>query len=273
MFARNEVNLLTHTGSGAGLIGRPFGATPSLRETLSLANAVTEATGRTGAPEIVISRDNHSKITPTASQLPLTGDITQRSTPWGVVVLPLERETAYLVSADVGLMPAPAAPGDLSRPSSSQIVFTPAGADTGARIVTLRPRSSADWLARATVMPGGRFVDGSALVGVKTTAAKTGQLDIAMYWELPAAADGRVLGERVEVAFGSSNAVPVLANLPAVEVRRGGELTVVSVALTVAGSTERQSSIFVRLLDGRGGLVRTQGGAVEFEAPVSLAAQ
>ena len=92
-------------------------------------------------------------------------------------------------------------PVELRRASSQLLVATPDGTDVGARIVTLRPRSAADWLARIDGITDGGFVDGSRLLGLTVESRPGGAPDVTLYWQLPIATSPSPLGERIAVGL------------------------------------------------------------------------
>src|SRR5581483_7807532 len=86
-------------------------------------------------------------------------------------------------------------------------------------------------------------------------------LSLTLFWELPAAADGRSIGQEAYVwVHGGSKGAEQLAMLPDVEARRGGELVVQQLPgpLTVPGPS---LDVTVRLLDETGAAIPTTDGA------------
>ena len=275
-------------GYSAALQGtryRPTGSlfiSPSLREVTAVTDALEEAAGRAGTREIVLL---NTRLDPLLTQSPSAVglDNLQTRSVGTAMVLPLERETVYLTSAINPEAEEPWLPVEAQRPSSSVSIFTPGGADTGARIVTIRSRPVADWLARIRAVADGRFADGSVLLGVYREPRTDGTLDLTLYWQIPAAADGRSLGARAQVLVDGAPppnrfqiAMPVRralgmppgsASFPAVEARRGGELVVQVIRLEVDSGRGRTTSLGVAVFDDRNQPVRTVAGEADLALP------
>ncbi len=241
-----------------------IGTAASLRDWLALASTIDDVTARAGVAEFVVLTGS-----PLADRAGLLRALVGTARTPGsaardvaaTLVLPIERETVFLLSESVGGAADSNWPVELQRPASRTAVVTAGGVDTGARLVTLRPRSAADWLARVRSVEDGRFADGSRLVGVQIGASGEDTADATLYWELPAAADGRPLAARVRVAVGSAGALPSgEQRLPAVEDRRGGELVVTRVRVPVAASAGTSAPLVVQLVDGSGRAVRSLVG-------------
>ena len=255
---------------------------PSLREVTAVTDAIREATGRAGVGEIVLlgtPLDRSLTSHPTAYRL---GNLQTR--PLGTaMVLPLERETVYLTAAVNPESQEPWLPIEAQRPSSSIGVFTPGGADTGARIIAIRARPLQDWLARAESIPDGRFADGSVLVGVSRERRADGTIDLTLSWQIPPAADGRTLGVRAQVLVDGAVARlraalpepgsrrlghPVGSSaFPPIEVRRGGELVVQTVRLPLPSEGAPPARLSVAVYDERDRQIPTVAGAAELDLP------
>jgi hypothetical protein len=288
--------------------GRPTGTvyvSPSLREVTAVTDALGEATGRTGTNEVVLLT---SRLDSSLSQFPyavLLDKLHTRSVGTSMV-LPLERETIYLMSAFDTVSRQPWLAIEAQRPSSSVSVFTPGGADTGARIFTIRPRPAVDWLARVRAVADGRFVDGSVLLGFDHEARAHWEHVLTLYWQIPAAADGRTLGARAQVlidgaAPATQGPIPqqsasqpsdpdakVLqplsrlrsvpgqefrapyggAPFPTVQARRGGELVVQRVHLILDIGAGRLPALGVAVYDDRNRPIRTVAGAADLALPI-----
>jgi hypothetical protein len=261
---------------------------PSLREMTAVADAVHGVTGRTGANDLVLLMGH---VRPSLSRFPFAVllDNLQTRSVGASMVLPLERETVYLMSAINPDVERPWLAIEAQRPSSSIGVFTPGGADTGARIITIRPRPIADWLARVRAVAEGRFADGSVLVGASRDLRADGTIDLTLYWLLPAAADGRNLGAGAQVLVDGAPpstqrqaalpegriADPLLgsmaagsATFPAVEARRGGELVVQRVSLAGGVTGGQPPALSVAVFDDRNLPIRTVGGAANLPLPI-----
>lgn len=229
----------------------------SLRAWQALATAVRQTAERVGTSEVVSVADADSvSPTPMLESL-LRGRVAVRRLPPQTWVLPLERETLFL------LMPGVPVPVELTRASSRLGVVTSSGTDTGARLATLRARPAVDWLARADPVQGGRFADGSTLVGVTVDRRVAGRLTLTLFWELPAADDGRTMGQTVRLTSAESGTPSRQAALLPVEARRGGELVAQAVAIPVSGSSQRDPVVSLTLLDAAGRPIPTSEGASE----------
>jgi Dolichyl-phosphate-mannose-protein mannosyltransferase len=245
-----------------------FSSGPSLREATALTDAMRDGAGRAGAGEIVLlTRHLNHALRDFPYGVFLDG-IRTRSL-GSSMVLPLERETVYLVSA-TDVPPGMTRPAlEAQRPSSTVRVVTESGADTGARILTLRPRPAADWLARVRTVADGRFVDGSALLGIGREAQPDGSLDLSLYWQLPGAVDGRPLGARVQIRLRDAPSVsPRGESFPGVEDRRGGELVVQTMRFTIGSELTGPRTLLVTVLDERGAPIRTAAGGVDLVVPL-----
>jgi hypothetical protein len=185
----------------------------------------------------------------------LGGRVRVRRLPAASRVLPLERETLFLV------LPGADVPVELTRPSSRLAVVEPPETDTGARLATLRARPDVDWLARADPVPDGRFADGSALVGVAVERGEGGGQRVTLFWQLPLAGDERDIGQSIRVtSSGGGRTEARDARLPPLEARRSGEIVVQHVEVRGAGPDGR---VGVVLLAGNGRAIPTAGGAGE----------
>jgi hypothetical protein len=242
-------------GSALGL-GEVLTENRSLRTWRTLADTIQGAAERTGAPEVTVLADD-GQTAPMLDSL-LRGALAVRRLPLGIDVLPLDREALFLV------LPGAPVPVELSRPSSMLGVVGTGGEDTGARLATLRARPETDWLAQTEPVEVVRFVDGSAIVGVVANHSGPGRLRLALFWELPAAADGRSIGQTARVTIGDSAAsAQEDVGLPPVEIRRGSELVVQHVPeppLVLAGP---DLGVRVSLLDEHGEPIPTSDGRVE----------
>lgn len=268
-----------------GGVGRAVGQNATLRDWQALASTVREVAGRVGTREVVVLGDGTlaDRLGPLLDRRAgeAAGPLAVRTLS-SALVLPLERETVHVLVAPADAPanapadapidgPADAAAGcrpvELGRPASSVAVVTPAGTDTGARVVTLRPRPATDWLAPVRTVADGRFADSSRLLGLTVEATAAGS-ELVLYWELPPAADGRAVGATVLVEaerLGRSGAAEQA--LPPVPDRRSGELTVVRVTVgPVEGAAA--GDLALRLLDERGRPIRTAGGAETLPLPV-----
>lgn len=228
----------------------------SLRVWRALADTVQDAADRSRAAEVaVLADDGH--VVPMLASL-LRGSPAIRRLPSGISVLPLGRETLFLILPETPL------PAELTRPSSVLAVVLPTGEDTGARLATLRARPSIDWLARAEPVQDARFTDGSAVVGVVADRGQPGSLRLTLIWELPAAADGRSVGQMARVTIrGSGTPVQQDLSLPSVDARRGGELVVQQAPGPLTVPPGPELSVGVSLLDASGASIRTRDGAIE----------
>jgi hypothetical protein len=249
---------------GSEASGAPGGPAASLRDWSALADAIRDAAERAGAADVVLL-DPAMLTTPEPRlEALLRGSTPVRRLAWSAA-LPLARETVYVV------LPGGWTPTELARPSSTVSVFTPFGADTGARIVTLRARPAADWLARARTISNGRFSDGSVLLGVARESSVPGRVELALYWSLPAVGDAQTAGERVRAAPpGEDRIGDPAAPHPTMAARRGGELIVqrASIALRAPAAAD---ALVVQVLDGAGRPIRTADGAESLEVPLRSA--
>ena len=241
---------------------------PSLREVEALARTSQESAARVGIDEIVrVSGRTFEAGREWQGPLQPRGPIS-RTLPGGTIPLPLERETAYRVSGGFPLFGVPTP--EFNRPSSITPVFTPDGADTGAHIITVRARPATDWLVRATAIPSGRFGDGSALVGIVQARSYPGRANLALYWELPAAADGRSIAERVRLGLRGENRPIDEMRLPSIEARRGGELVLIVMGRSYSDITELDQPLVVTLQDNQGAPIRRPDGSTELELPIRV---
>jgi hypothetical protein len=236
----------------------------TLREWSALADAVRETTARVGTNEVVLPDERSTALSAGQLQALLGEDVTVRRVP--ATLLPSERETVFV------LAPGAVQTVELQRASSLTTVSTSDGTDTGARIVTLRPRAESDWLARLPVIPDARFEDGSKLVGVTPVTTAPDRVAMLLYWELPAASDGRAIAMagNVRGQADAASATGASFELPSVEARRSGELVVTKASLVVPGDVGADGRVVVSLRDANGRPVRTIGGQASFEITVSL---
>jgi hypothetical protein len=177
----------------------------------------------------------------------------------GATVLPLADETVYVSTP--GFDPS----GELARPSSTQAVFSASGADTGARILTLRPRAATDWLARVQTIPDGRFADGSTLLGIGSVRhqgqSAPGRLAFNLYWRLPGAPEGTRVAERMVVTGQDAMGAPRIAGmLPAMAERREDEIVVKGWGFFFR-SQQRAYELEIGLRDASGAVIPTASGA------------
>lgn len=255
-----------NSGDTVGVVGVPAEARPAhgtLREWEALADALRETTTRIGAAEAVIAGDGPLAGPDWLAGLGVDSPALRRVGD-GVDVLPLARETVYLSAPGAGDpdLPVP--------PSSSTAVVTPSGADTGLRLLTLRPRPLADWLLAAREVPSGRFGDGSTLVGVARRRDADGRSVLALFWTLPTGPGGVAVGARVE-AVGAGAADPTVRELalPDPAVRRSGEVVVTRVALPEpSASAPGVVVVRVTLLDERGRAVAGPDGVASLDVPL-----
>lgn len=271
--------VMRQPGVAGGEVSRPsaggsLSAVPSYREVSALTRAMQEAADRVEAGEIVLlSGYLPEPLTPFPYGAMLVG--VRLDEYGGNVILPLERETAFLAAAE-GARPGQAERAvETRRPSSSMRVFTPAGADTGLELFTLRPRSAGDWLARVQTVENGAFADGSRLLGVDARPRSNGVLDVALYWSLaeptapPINANRRQDAVRVRVtSVGDPTVVLLEAFLPSVGVRRNDYLVLVQVRLTAIPDAALAGPWRVALLDARSEPVPTSGGDAYVDVPL-----
>jgi hypothetical protein len=268
-----------------GTRARPTGSlylSPSLREVSAVTDAVREATGRSSTHDVVIPRSGlYALISRYLDSGPLAA---VQVRPVGTaLVLPLERETVYLLSTSNPEVEEPWLPVEVQRSSSSVRVFTPGGADTGARIITIRPRPLTDWLVRARAVSDGRFADGSVLLGLLWQPRADGDLDLTLYWQVPTTANGGALGARAQLLV--DGAVPrareqftmpfrhglsmpaASAPFPAIQARRPDELIVQVVRLDLDSNRLKMPDLRVALLDDRDQPIRTATGDANLAIP------
>jgi hypothetical protein len=148
----------------------------SLRFWQSVASEARDAASRTGRPEIAVVGGGASDAGASILSSLLGDEIAVRPLPPETVVLPLEREAIYL------LMPGQQAPPELAWPSArlGSVPLTPT--DAAARVVALRPRPVAHWLA---LHPGGtevRFADGTVLLAARSRTVPGGQHEVELVW-------------------------------------------------------------------------------------------
>lgn len=254
--------------SGAG---GALSASPSLREVDALTTAMRNASGRATTDEVVLLGAHLPEILTPFSYSAMLDGVRTRET-WGSMVLPLERETVYLVSEHGERAGYAERPIEARRPSSTVRVFTPQGADTGAQLFTLRPRSATDWLARVRPVSDGQFADGSTLLGVNTEYDGNGQLDVALYWELPVADDGSTSGPestRVHVGLVDAPSVaPRAGEFPPIRLRRKNELLLMQVRIGGIGDPANAGRLRLTVLDQRREPIRTIGGDGDLVVPL-----
>ncbi len=244
-----------------------LGTAASLREWQALAAITRDATARAGTDEVVLLPPSSLRDEQAMLSALVRDDVRLRMLPVSLV-LPLERETVYLVSSEAISPRDGDWPVEFRRPASRTAVVSSAGVDTGARLVTLRPRPADDWLARTRPVREGRFGDGSRLVGASLTASHAGSVAVRLFWEVPAASDGRSVGMHVRLAWGGDGAtVAVEQPLPAVADRRAGEVTVVSATLPQPEAERSDAPLVVWLVDASGRTIRTLAGAEALELP------
>ncbi|MGE3909065.1 MAG: hypothetical protein AB7K36_06930 [Chloroflexota bacterium] len=252
-----------HSGAVVAEAGSGMPGTQAhLRAWLALSSAVGEAAARTESDDVVVVGESVQRtFAVTPLRVLLRNSVRVRSVP-AALVLPLARETVYLVTANAQ------PPVELQRASSSMGVYTSSGVDTGVTIRTLRPRPARDWLARTRAVPGGRFVDGSVLAGLVHDVAQDGRVTLTLYWELPPVADGRDIGVGVRIGRPGDVALSEAA-LPSVDVRRGQELVVQTLSLTDRSGPPDQAALSLTLVNAAGQPVSLSSGAEVLELPIT----
>jgi hypothetical protein len=249
--------------------------TPSLREVMALADALHDTTERTGAVEVTTWTGRTARAIRAHPEAPFLGKVVVRSIDGSAAtVLPLERETVFLFSDHHQRIDPIELPIELQRPSSTVGVFTPNGADTGARIVTLRPRTLADWLGSAVTVSDGRFADGTLLLGVRRQPGPKSQTGLATYWQLPLSASSEPRGDRFRVGLAESpQSQPGSGSLLPLDARRSGEIVEQIVWLQMLPSPGGATTLQVTLYDSQGTVVRTAAGAVTLDVPLESASR
>jgi hypothetical protein len=249
----------------------------TLRDWSALASTVREAASRVGIREVVMP-DRQGDITSSQPLKALLRDDVLVRQMEAAAVLPLEREAVFVLGSYSHV------PVELRRASSAMVVATPDGEDTDARVVALRPRPLADWLARVQAVPNGGFSDGSRLVGVTTELVDTfdgmGQTvmqTVLLYWQIPATGDGRSIAVRGR-ALDQTRAAVATADVgaftfPAMNVRRGEEILVVKVATTSGSESASNPALRVSLVDADGRPIRTASGADALDIPPGSASR
>ena len=183
----------------------------------------------------------------------------------GNVILPLEREAVFLAASE-GAQPGRAERAvETRRPSSSVRIFTATGADTGLELFTLRPRSAADWLARAQSVERGELSDGSRLLGVDAELRGSGVLDVDFYWAL----NDRSTSDRILVTIADAPAVEQREGiLPPHDLRRTDYLLLMQVRLAGVPDSALAGRLRVTLVDERFEPVRTAEGGTYLDIPL-----
>ena len=247
-----------------------LGDTPSLREADALRRSLDEVARQREGRDLVISGVRRFERWFAESVQPDLRRPGLRTLPTGVVVLPVQRDTAYLQTTGVSLS-SPKLPVELGRPSSTIRVATPGGADLGVQIVTLRPRPVTDWIASARPVPDGRFNDGSILLAASLATGTSNVATLRLYWDLPAAGVSSLVGEQVfvdvGVGQGGSRNQSTLPFTP-LEARRPGELTLMSRAILQDRPSRLQDPIIVRLLNAHGQPIGRSDGSIEIVLPI-----
>jgi hypothetical protein len=238
-------------------LGGVVGAATSLRQWTAMANAVREVTRRLESHEIVAASGSVSD--PDHPIAVLLGDEIAVRYMAGAIVLPLAQEIAYVLLP--GLDPS----DHLVSPSSAQAIFTSSGGDTGARIVTIRPRTATDWLSRVQAIPDGRFADGSTLLGIdhvsRRDEAPVPVLSFRLYWRLRGAPEGTNVADQVVLESPWRATLATRSGmLPPRSHRRETEIVVKEYTLTTRGQ-EQGSVIEIGLRDSSGAVIPTASGA------------
>jgi hypothetical protein len=101
-------------------------------------------------------------------------------------------------------------------------------------------------------------------VGVVADRSTPGRLSLTLFWELPAAADGRSVGQtaRLTVRDAGQPGQQDL-RLPPVSVRRGGELVVQQTLSPLGAPAEGNPTVTVGLLDASGAPIQTRDDTPE----------
>ncbi len=241
----------------------------TLRFWRSVADAASEAAARVGTRELV--------ILPSAGQAAddakilgalLADELAIRALPPGTVVLPLARETVYY------LPPGATPPAELAWPSARIAAVPRPGTDDHARLVSLRPRPDAHWLAGVPDWREVRFADGSALLGVVQRPDPTdGSRQLELYWRLPPGPGSAVSASFVDVSWGAQGgaalAVARLA-LPAMELRRADELAVQHAGrLPIRALAQGGEWSIALVTDGGASVARADGPPDEVRLPAA----
>jgi hypothetical protein len=202
----------------------------TLRDWSALATAAGEVAARVEADELLVVTVRGSSVDPRPLEALLGGRVRVREVPR--VVLPLEREAVYIVTSTPESVVLPLS--DLRTPSSETGVYTPDGTDTGVRLITVRPRSGADWLARARLVPDGQFADGSMLVGVDVVHDGPIITRVRLYWQFAEPSENVPHFIHVS-AFLQNSCLEIVDDYKqmSVDSRRAGELTVVGFPVRV----------------------------------------
>ncbi|MFN8632502.1 MAG: hypothetical protein U0893_01520 [Chloroflexota bacterium] len=262
---------------------------PSLRDVTALADAIEEATGRAAADNVIVLDALTGQRWPRHLEAVVGDGITIR-TPLYAAMLPLERDLVFVSTAGDGLTALPL-PAEFQRPSSAVAVFTSTGTDTGARLLTLRPRTLEDWLARVQTFPDGRFVNGATLLGARRDAWTASRVDFSLYWQVTAmpesasAPETLPFGPSVRVALTSAQApVPNVpprpssvretlstqSPLPVPSLLRSGEIIVQSFSFRIAAQAEGAGPLSVMVLDRQGLPIPTVAGPAELTVPLGV---
>lgn len=240
-------------------------APTSLRDWWAVVDTAEEVARRVGVREvIVVSGGTQDPAMLVASVLP--GEVSPRFILPNVSILPLEHELAYLVLAGQTL------PIGLDRVSSSTAAVTASGADTGARLLTLRPRPPDDWLSQARPIHDGRFKDGSILLAVAPEQQTGGGGVLLLYWQLATESDGRGPGVQValqprEVAPGVRPPRPAALPMLLADHRRQGEIVVLRLPFPAQLPVTASRDLRVTLLDADGRVVPTTSGEDGLDLP------
>lgn len=250
-------------GSGA------LGSRPSLREVTALAMGLREAAGRTAVREVTVLDARTITMTESVAFAMRHADLRKRELPSDVSVLPLERETVFLVSDRIRAAADSSWPAELRRPASSVQLFTPEGAPLGLTLLSLRPREVNHWLSKATVIADGTFVDGSVLHGVSLDVVNK-RLVLSTYWRLPAQTPTAPLGERVRADLPRAATIPMIGVLPAQVAREQGELTVLTMVLAIQAGAANAVTLDLSLLDAAGGTIPRTNGAPSLSVSIGL---
>ena len=225
------------------------GPAASLRFWRAVADRVRDAVERTGQREVAVLGGTASGAAISALTSLLGADVAVRPLARDSVVLPVEREAVYL------LLPGQEAPPELAWPSARLGSVPLPPTDTAARIVTLRPRPVAHWLA---LHPGGkeiRFADGTVLLAARVRPGPTGERHAELVWltgppaqtDTGSGAAHALVTERIQ----GSAAREHRAALPESPATRGPELVVQRVQLSLTDSGQ-PASVEVRLVSGAG---------------------
>ena len=243
----------------------PSGAPPTtLRFWAAIADASTVAAERTGARELaVLPGGGPLREGAAIVGSLLEGRLAVRSLPAEAVPLPIEEETLYV------LLPGGETPTELSWPSARLATITLPGADSSARLVSLRPRPVLHWLAGVPQAPETRFADGSTLLGATwSTGGPDSDFTLELYWTFDAAGAGQAEARFVELRAGADDRQPgaARAELPGADARRAGELVVQRIAFPGLSASPGSAGIHdrdwsVRLIGADGSTVPPVSGA------------